>query len=137
MCHYWDPTNNCRLWNILTMIVTKHFVYIHTSRTAGTFLNKLIMGVVLAATAGWRREMWQRVCRTWISNINQKSVGAPPSSLRRSTNASSSSRMASSIGGASNSFRICFHILLARSGVLIAPRSSHVSKLFQSLKNGA
>lgn len=25
------------------MIVTKHFVYIHTSRTAGTFLNKLIM----------------------------------------------------------------------------------------------
>lgn len=26
-----------------TMIVTKHFVYIHTSRTAGTFLNKLIL----------------------------------------------------------------------------------------------
>ena len=25
------------------MIVTNHFVYIHTSRTAGTFLNKLIM----------------------------------------------------------------------------------------------
>jgi hypothetical protein len=25
------------------MIVTKHFVYIHTSRSAGTFLNKLIM----------------------------------------------------------------------------------------------
>jgi hypothetical protein len=25
------------------MIVTKHFVYIHTSRTGGTFLNKLIM----------------------------------------------------------------------------------------------
>ncbi len=25
------------------MIVTKHFVYIHTSRTAGTFLNKLIV----------------------------------------------------------------------------------------------
>jgi len=25
------------------MIVTKHFVYIHTSRTAGTFLNKLIL----------------------------------------------------------------------------------------------
>ena len=25
------------------MIVTKHFVYIHTSRTAGTFLNKLII----------------------------------------------------------------------------------------------
>ena len=25
------------------MIVTDHFVYIHTSRTAGTFLNKLII----------------------------------------------------------------------------------------------
>ena len=25
------------------MIITKHFVYIHTSRTAGTFLNKLIL----------------------------------------------------------------------------------------------
>jgi len=25
------------------MIVTKHFVYVHTSRTAGTFLNKLIL----------------------------------------------------------------------------------------------
>ncbi len=25
------------------MIVTKHFVYIHTSRTAGTFINKLIL----------------------------------------------------------------------------------------------
>ena len=31
------------------MIVTKHFVYIHTSRTAGTFLNKLIMGHVPGA----------------------------------------------------------------------------------------
>ena len=31
------------------MIVTKHFVYIHVSRTAGTFLNKLIMNHVLGA----------------------------------------------------------------------------------------
>lgn len=32
-----------------TMIVTDHFVYIHTSRTAGTFLNKLIMEHVAGA----------------------------------------------------------------------------------------
>jgi len=31
------------------MIVTNHFVYIHTSRTAGTFLNKLIIGHVPGA----------------------------------------------------------------------------------------
>ena len=31
------------------MIVTKHFVYIHTSRTGGTFLNKLIMDHVAGA----------------------------------------------------------------------------------------
>lgn len=31
------------------MIVTKHFVYIHTSRTGGTFLNKLIMEQVPGA----------------------------------------------------------------------------------------
>jgi hypothetical protein len=31
------------------MIVTKHFVYIHTSRTAGTFLNKLILDHVPGA----------------------------------------------------------------------------------------
>ena len=31
------------------MIVTKHFVYIHTSRTAGTFLNKLILTQVPGA----------------------------------------------------------------------------------------
>ena len=31
------------------MIVTEHFVYIHTSRTAGTFLNKLIGGHVPGA----------------------------------------------------------------------------------------
>ena len=31
------------------MIVTKHFVYIHTSRTAGTFLNKLILEYVPGA----------------------------------------------------------------------------------------
>lgn len=31
------------------MIVTKHFVYIHTSRTAGTFLNKLVLEQVPGA----------------------------------------------------------------------------------------
>ncbi len=35
--------NASSLFNILTVIVTKHFVYVHTSRTAGTFLNKLIL----------------------------------------------------------------------------------------------
>ena len=39
----------------------------------------------------------------------QKSVGAPPSRLRRSTNASSPSRTDPSIGDASNSARIFFH----------------------------
>ena len=36
----------------------------------------------------------------------QKSVGAPPSALRFATNAASSSRIAASMGGSSNSARI-------------------------------
>ena len=39
---------------------------------------------------------------------HQKSVGAPPSRLRRSTKASSSSRMAGSIGGLRYSASACF-----------------------------
>ena len=31
------------------MIITDHFVYIHTSRTAGTFVNKLILDHVPGA----------------------------------------------------------------------------------------
>ena len=71
-----------------------------------------------------------------LTSTVQKSVGAPPSRLRRSTNAESSSRIASSIGGASNSARTFFHTVLARCAVSIDPRSSQFSKLLQSERKG-
>lgn len=57
----------------------------------------------------------------------QKSVGAPPSALRRATKSASSSRIAASIGGSSNAPMISLNILCARSAVQVAPAASQAS----------
>src|SRR5690606_29250506 len=66
----------------------------------------------------------------WPSH--QKSVGAPPSSFRLATKASSSSRMASSSGGGSYSRRSRRTISAARSGATGEPASRQVPKFRQS-----
>ena len=57
----------------------------------------------------------------------QKSVGAPPSPLRRFTNSESSSRMPRSIGGASKLPRIFFTRPFARVAVQTPPAFNHAS----------